>query len=105
MEVFGLNHQSFQAQNAKYTVNGENLLLPVKGAFVAVGLVPEADRFGDIIATDDRGCGIADEGCASSMEGIFIAGDCRTKSVRQVSTAIGDGACAALAACKYLENR
>ena len=94
-----------ELSGVKYTVNGENLLLPVKGAFVAVGLIPEAGRFAEVIATDNYGCGIADEGCASSMEGIFVAGDCRTKTVRQVSTAIGDGACAALAACKYLENR
>lgn len=94
-----------ELSGVKYTVNGENILLPVKGAFIAVGLIPEAGRFADIISTDERGCAIADEGCETSCEGVFVAGDCRTKAVRQVSTAIGDGACAALAACRYLDQR
>ena len=93
-----------ELSGVQYSKNGENILLPVKGAFVAIGLIPEAGKFADIINTDERGCAIAGENCHTSHTGIFVAGDCRTKSVRQVSTAIADGACAALAACEYLEN-
>ena len=93
-----------ELNGVQYSKDGENILLPVKGAFVAIGLIPEADKFADIINTDERGCAIAGENCHTSHMGIFVAGDCRTKTVRQVSTAIADGACAALAACEYLEN-
>lgn len=94
-----------ELSGVKYTLNGETVLLPVKGTFVAVGLIPEAGRFSDVIGTDERGCAISDERCITDTEGIFVAGDCRTKSVRQVSTAIADGACAALAACSFLDQK
>jgi thioredoxin reductase (NADPH) len=53
-------------------------------------------------AIDDKGYIIADESCTTKIPGIFVAGDCRTKTVRQLTTAASDGAVAALAACSYI---
>ena len=81
--------------------NGEKLELKVDGVFVAVGQIPGNDRFRNIVELDDDGYIIAGEDCKTSTEGIYAAGDCRTKKVRQLITAAADGAVAALAACEY----
>ena len=79
--------------------------LAVDGVFVAIGQVPENTAFADVCALDERGYIIADENCLTGCDGVFVAGDCRTKTVRQITTATGDGAAAALAACRYLEQQ
>ncbi len=76
----------------------------IDGMFVAIGLAPENECFKNIAMLDEPGYIISDERCTTNTEGIFVAGDCRTKNVRQVSTAIGDGAVAAVAACRYIDN-
>ena len=80
--------------------------LAVDGIFVAIGQIPENEPFKNIVALDERGYITAGENCLpeTSFEGIFVAGDCRTKSVRQVTTATADGAVAALAACRYVDS-
>ena len=55
-------------------------------------------------ALDNRGYVIADEKCLTNTEGIYVAGDCRTKQIRQITTAAADGAVAALAACSYIDG-
>ncbi len=82
---------------------GENTYLPVDGAFLAVGLVPENDAFAHLAQTDERGYFAADESCLTATPGVFVAGDCRRKNIRQVVTASADGAIAAMAACRYLD--
>lgn len=77
--------------------------LPLDGMFVAIGLEPENEAFANLIDLDERGYANADEGCATKTPGVFVAGDCRRKSVRQVATAIADGATAAISACRYLD--
>lgn len=77
--------------------------LPVSGLFVAIGLEPDNAPFAGLAALDAGGCLIAGEDCRTSCPGVFAAGDCRTKAVRQISTAVADGAVAALAACR-LQN-
>lgn len=84
--------------------NGEETRIPVDGAFLAVGLVPENEAFAALAALDDRGYFAADEHCAGDVAGIFVAGDCRRKHIRQVVTAAADGAVAAMAACRYLDK-
>lgn len=74
--------------------------LPVSGLFVAIGLEPDNAPFAGLAALDASGCLIAGEDCKTSCSGVFAAGDCRTKAVRQISTAVADGAVAALAACR-----
>ena len=78
--------------------------LKVEGLFVAIGQVPENEPFADLTRLNEAGYIVADESCLTETEGIFVAGDCRTKAVRQVTTATGDGAVAALAACRYLDQ-
>ena len=72
------------------------------GAFLAVGLVPENEAFAHLAKLDDRGYFAATEDCLTATEGVFVAGDCRAKQIRQVTTAAADGAVAAMAACRYL---
>ena len=79
--------------------------LMLDGMFVAVGLVPQNDFVSGIVNLDDRGYVTAKEDALTNADGIFVAGDCRTKSIRQVTTAASDGAIAALAACDYLDNK
>ena len=74
--------------------------LAVRGVFIAIGQMPDNQAFADIVKLDDQGYIIADESCETGTEGVFAAGDCRTKSVRQLTTAAADGAVAALAAAK-----
>jgi len=78
--------------------------LKVDGLFVAIGQVPENQPFADLVRLNEAGYIVADESCKTDAEGIFVAGDCRTKAVRQVTTATGDGAVAALAACRYIDQ-
>jgi thioredoxin reductase (NADPH) len=88
----------------KNSDSGEVETLKLDGMFVAIGLVPQNDIFKNLVDLDSRGYIIADEFCKTSKDGIFVAGDCRTKTIRQVITAAGDGAVAALAACDYVDS-
>lgn len=76
--------------------------LPVAGLFVAIGQEPDNTAFQDLAELDGAGYIKATENCRTRTDGIFTAGDCRTKEVRQLATAAADGAVAALAACAYL---
>lgn len=76
--------------------------LEVSGVFIAVGYIPNNGMFSDVVKLDENGFIAAGEDCLTSHPGIFAAGDCRTKEVRQLTTAAADGAVAALAACKYI---
>ena len=81
------------------SATGADDTIAVEGVFVAIGLVPATDFLKGTGLLDDYGYVKADESCRTAMEGVFVAGDCRTKSVRQITTAAADGATAALAAC------
>ena len=73
--------------------------LMVDGVFVAIGLVPQNEVFSGLVPLDPRGYIQCGEDCVTGTAGVFAAGDCRTKTIRQVTTAVADGAVAALAAC------
>ena len=83
-------------------LTGEERQIPVEGLFVAIGQIPENTAFAAQVTLDDKGYISAQEDCRTKSNGIFVAGDCRTKTVRQLATAASDGAIAALAACEYL---
>ena len=83
-------------------VTGETRELKVDGAFLAVGLMPENDAFASFANLNDWGYFDSAEDCVTKTEGLFVAGDCRSKRIRQVTTAAADGAVAAMAACRYL---
>ena len=80
--------------------------LDVDGIFVAIGQQPENEPFKDVLDLNEYGYIVSDEDCIPSgaTKGIFVAGDCRTKKIRQVTTATGDGAVAALAACRLIDE-
>ena len=82
--------------------NGEKRTIDIDGAFVAVGQTPQCQIFDGLIALNDGGYIEAGENCRTNVDGIFVAGDCRNKSVRQLTTACSDGSIAALAACEYI---
>ena len=84
-------------------VSGEDKLIEVEGLFIAIGQMPENAAFAPLIELDKGGYIVAGEDCKTNVPGIFAAGDCRTKTVRQLTTAAADGAVAALAACAYID--
>ncbi len=79
--------------------------LAFAGVFAAIGQQPENEAFASVAALDGNGYIISDERCLTNTAGVFAAGDCRTKLIRQAVTAVSDGASAALAACRYLEQQ
>ena len=93
-------------------VTGAESELFVDGMFVAIGQIPENEPFENAIRLNDYGYIVAGEACVPERaeegeidtRGIFAAGDCRTKTVRQVTTATADGATAALAACRFIDS-
>ena len=75
------------------------------GLFVAIGLIPENEPYAHLAALNAWGYFDSDERCETATPGVYVAGDCRSKSVRQLTTAVADGATAALAACRYLNEQ
>lgn len=85
-------------------ITGQPIPEVCDGLFVAVGLIPENEAFSGLARLDDFGYFASDESCTTASPGVFVAGDCRSKRVRQVTTANADGAVAALAACRYIDG-
>ena len=83
---------------------GRTAEVSLDGMFVAIGHIPQNEAFSELIELDENGYAVGDETALTKTPGIFIAGDCRTKKVRQVATAASDGAQAALAAADYLDK-
>lgn len=75
----------------------------IPAVFVAIGQVPDNKAFENLVDLDKDGYIVADENCTTKTDGLFVAGDCRTKPVRQVITAVADGGIASTKACLYLE--
>lgn len=77
----------------------------IDGLFVCIGRMPDNEPFRGFIALDAQGFIAAGEDCRTSVEGVFAAGDCRAKAVRQLTTAAADGSIAAVAACAYIDQQ
>ena len=86
-------------------VSGAVREIPCDGLFVAIGLIPENEPFAALANLNAYGYFDSDERCLTRTPGVFVAGDCRSKGVRQLATAIADGATAALAACRFLNGQ
>ena len=84
--------------------SGETRNIEVSGLFVAIGQSPDNIAFENVAELDEKGYIKAGEDMKTGTEGIFTAGDCRTKTVRQLTTAASDGATAALQACGYIDS-
>lgn len=107
--ITGVTVDSFVGETALEGIvikhsDGEKTELKIDGLFIAIGLIPQNEIFGNVIELDDRGYAAIGEDCLSKTNGVFVAGDCRTKKIRQVTTAAADGAIAALAACDYVDS-
>ena len=83
--------------------DGREQMIDVDALFIAIGQIPAAEPFKTVV-DQENGYIIAGEDCKTSAEGIFVAGDGRTKTVRQLTTAASDGAVAALAACDFIRS-
>lgn len=95
---------SLEALELRRESDGEVFTLPVDGVFVAIGLEPENGVFRDVAPLDENGYFASGEDCLTGTPGVFVAGDCRAKGIRQITTASADGATAALAACRYIDS-
>lgn len=85
-------------------IEGKSSELRVQGVFVFIGYSPNTDILKGIVELDEQGFVITNEEMETSQRGIYAAGDIRSKSLRQISTAVGDGAVAAYSALRYLEG-
>ena len=95
---------SFSSITVKRVADGAKTELELDGMFVAIGLVPENEPFETVADLDERGYIASGEDCLTKTDGIFVAGDCRAKAVRQVTTAAADGTISAIAACRYIDS-
>ncbi len=93
-----------ELRGVRYTREGVREELACTGLFVAIGLVPENGAFSGLAPLDSWGYIASDERCGTGRPGVYCAGDCRAKTVRQLTTATADGATAALAAMRYLDT-
>jgi thioredoxin reductase (NADPH) len=99
-----LGPDNLKAAKIKQVKTLEETVLPVTGAFIAIGMLPNSGWLNDLLPLDERGFLFTDVIMATEIPGIFAAGDVRVKLWRQISTAVGDGSVAAIAAETYLEE-
>lgn len=95
---------SLKGLTLKKESDGSESELAVDGLFVAIGLIPNNGSFADVAGLDEWGYIDSDESCLTKTAGVFVAGDCRKKQIRQITTAAADGSVAALAACRYIDS-
>ena len=108
--IYGAVVKEFEKTDGKLsgvvvTTKEGDLTVCVDGVFVAIGLIPENGPFEKLADLNGYGYFDTDESCTTKTDGIFVAGDCRSKRIRQITTATADGAVAALAACDYVDKR
>ena len=99
-----LGPDNLEAAKIKKVKTLEETVLPVTGAFIAIGMLPNSGWLNDLLPLDEWGFLFTDVIMATEIPGIFAAGDVRAKLWRQISTAVGDGSVAAIAAENYLEE-
>ena len=96
--------RALEGMTVQNKITGETRRLDCAAVFVAVGKVADSSFLGDLVPTD-AGYILADESCRTPCPGLFAAGDCRSKTVRQLTTAVADGSAAATAAIEYLNEQ
>ncbi len=82
----------------------EDKILDIDGVFISIGLIPQNEVFKEHLELSKSGYIVSDESCKTNIEGVFVAGDCRTKKVRQLTSASSDGTTAAIEACYYVDK-
>ena len=99
--TYGSNEAAFQAQKC---MTEEEKQLSVAGVFIAVGIHPTTELLKGMVAMDEAGYVLAGEDGATDCTGVFVAGDIRKKPLRQIVTAVADGANAAVSASNYCNH-
>ena len=97
-----LGENQLEGLTLRYT-DGREENLSAQGVFVALGRVPDCELIAELAELDEVGCAKAGEDCRTRTPGLYVAGDCRSKHIRQLTTAVADGTVAATAACEYLD--
>lgn len=101
----GAEENSLTGLTLTHAQTGEEKPLTVSGLFIAIGQEPENSPFAHLAPLDEQGYFDAGEDCCTPTPGVFVAGDCRKKSLRQLTTAAADGSVAATAACRWLDGQ
>jgi thioredoxin reductase (NADPH) len=104
VEDFIINNGRLEGLRLLESGTGKKTELKCDGVFVAIGMIPENEVFAGVVELDKDGYIASGEDCLTRTAGVFTAGDCRIKTVRQLTTATGDGATAAMAACRYIDQ-
>ena len=103
--VAGLEGENaLEALTLRHAESVETLSLPVDGVFVALGRVPDCSLIAPYVELDGQGFVLAGEDCKTKTPGLYVAGDCRAKAVRQLTTAVADGTVAATMACEDMNQ-
>jgi thioredoxin reductase (NADPH) len=103
-QVFGDDMGRVSGMRIKNTDTGEEMTLDTPGIFTAIGMIPDNARFANVADVDEYGYIIAGEDCKTRTPGVFVAGDTRTKALRQLITAASDGAMAATQAISVVNS-
>lgn len=98
-----IGDETFKGVNLLFA-DGKQTSVNLDGLFIAIGLIPQNGAFANLLELNDYGYAVSNESCQTKTSGVFVAGDCRTKKIRQVATAMADGAISALAACDYVDG-
>ena len=104
VKLVGLNTNNGKLSGVRISVDNATQDIACDGLFVAIGLIPDNAPFSSLAELNKWGYFDSDEHCTTKTPGLFVAGDCRSKNIRQLTTAVGDGAVASLAACRYLDT-
>lgn len=104
VKITGFVTKDGELDGVEIEKDGAKEIVKCDGLFVAIGLIPENEPFKELAKLNDFGYFDSDEQCTTKTPGIFVAGDCRSKFIRQVTTAAADGTIAALAACRYINE-
>ena len=92
-------------EQVELNVDGQNRLVDINGLFISIGQEPNNAPFTNLVAMDRMGYIIGNEFCQTNVPGIYVAGDCRTKTIRQLTTATADGSISAIYACSYVDEQ
>ena len=98
-----VGEDKLEALKLAHRETGEAVTIPADGLFVALGRVPDCSLIANLVDLDEYGFVAAGEDCRTKTPGLYVAGDCRSKAVRQLTTAVADGTVAATLACEDLK--
>lgn len=102
--IFNSKVDELIGNNKLNSIRVKDRVIDLDAVFVNIGLLPQNDVFKDLVKLNQYGYIDSNENCKTNIDGIFVAGDCRSKEIRQLTTASSDGTTAAINACSYVDN-